>query len=444
MSSMDFTDEQIMQFVDGEATQDLANKLEKARENNKELNSRIYKFQLANTVMLKHTQEKKEMPELFYARLRKKRIEQEESLDERTNVGFFFRNFGRTAIAASIAAFGVLFATGAYQLQVTSNNNLARDFYSSFEQSDKLQQAISAVKMANVGDFIEKENSLRKKSIDLGSQPIRTLSDSIEGDLGITVYLNKNLTYKLNKGDFVVTGAKLEIQIKGLGNGIVTLIYQDSKGEKQVILDRKPIKRGEVKSLGPYTVIGPEGLDYIQYVFASDDNTKEVQSELIDFTVLRNGEPTLKNEVADFMAVPRSLFSRAVQIQLGNKIIDQSVLSIADDLSDNNNDKNKTATPIWQRNGKFYIDANDNGYANIISSRNSIDNEWRISLDRNNNRIIDGLGTVSVDDNGIYAFRWLLDENEDGVVDKVAIDSDGDWKPEKIYFLYPKGSTFNF
>ena len=97
-----------------------------------------------------------------------------------------------------------------------------------------------------------------------------------------------------------------------------------------------------------------------------------------------------------------------------------------------------------RRNGKFYIDANDNGYANIISSRNSIDNEWRISLDRNDNRIIDGLGTVSVDDNGIYAFRWLLDENEDGVVDKVAIDSDGDWKPEKIYFLYPKGSTFNF
>ena len=67
------------------------------------------------------------MPELFYARLRKKRIEQEESLDERTNIGFFFRNFGRTAIAASIAAFGVLFATGAYQLQVTSNNNLARE-----------------------------------------------------------------------------------------------------------------------------------------------------------------------------------------------------------------------------------------------------------------------------------------------------------------------------
>ena len=41
MSSMDFTDEQIMQFVDGEATQDLANKIEKARENNKELKATI-------------------------------------------------------------------------------------------------------------------------------------------------------------------------------------------------------------------------------------------------------------------------------------------------------------------------------------------------------------------------------------------------------------------
>ena len=126
------------------------------------------------------------------------------------------------------------------------------------------------------------------------------------------------------------------------------------------------------------------------------------------------------------MAVPRSLFSRAVQIQLGNKIIDQSVLSIADDLSDNNNDKNKTATPIWQRNGKFYIDANDKGYANIISSRNSYNNEWRISLDRNDNRIIDGLGTVSVDDNGIYTFRWLLDENEDETYDFIGHDYDND------------------
>ena len=75
MSSMDFTDEQIMQFVDGEAPQELVNKIEKARVKNSELEARIYKFQLANTVMLKHTQEKKEMPDLLYARLRKKRIE---------------------------------------------------------------------------------------------------------------------------------------------------------------------------------------------------------------------------------------------------------------------------------------------------------------------------------------------------------------------------------
>ena len=236
---MDFTDEQIMQFVDGEATQNLMNKIEKARVKNSELEARIYKLQLANTVMLKHTQEKKEMPELFYARLRKKRIEQEESLNKKSNTSFSFRNFGRGAIAASIAAFGVLFASGAYQLQMTNNENLAQEFYASFKLNDKNDQAVSAVKMANVSDFIEKEKTLRKKSIDLNTQSNRTLSNSIEGELDITVYLSKNLTYKLKKGDFVVTGAKLGIQIKGLDDGIVTLLYQDSKGEKQVILDRK-------------------------------------------------------------------------------------------------------------------------------------------------------------------------------------------------------------
>ena len=29
---------------------------------------------------------------------------------------------------------------------------------------------------------------------------------------------------------------------------------------------------------------------------------------------------------------------------------------------------------------------------------------------------------VGINDRGKYSFRWLLDENEDGVVDRVAID----------------------
>ena len=99
---------------------------------------------------------------------------------------------------------------------------------------------------------------------------------------------------------------------------------------------------------------------------------------------------------------------------------------------------------IWQKDGKFYIDVNDNGYANIISYQNSDNDGWNISIDRNSNRVIDGFGMVSVDQNGKYSFRWLLDENEDGVVDRVAIDNNGDWQTDKAYPLYPKGSSFSF
>ena len=142
---MDFTDEQIMQYVDGDASPELASNISNARVKDKELEARIYKFQLANTVMLKHTKEKKEMPELLYARLRKKRIEKEESLEKKKRARFSFGNFGSGAIAASIAAFGIFIGTGAYQLQTTSNESLAREFYSSFQAGERSDQGVDVL-----------------------------------------------------------------------------------------------------------------------------------------------------------------------------------------------------------------------------------------------------------------------------------------------------------
>ena len=159
MSRMDFTDEQIMQYVDGDASPELASNISNARVKDKELEARIYKFQLANTVMLKHTKEKKEMPELLYARLRKKRIETEESLEKKKWARFSFGNFGSGAIAASIAAFGIFIGTGAYQLQTTSNESLAKEFYSSFQAGERSDQLVNEIKLANVGAFLEKEKS---------------------------------------------------------------------------------------------------------------------------------------------------------------------------------------------------------------------------------------------------------------------------------------------
>ncbi len=437
---MKFTDEQVMQYVDGEAGVELKTKIMKALEKkDKELEEQVFRFQLANTVMLKHSKEKKEMPELFYAKLRRKRLEKEGSLDKSSNSAYSFKNFGRLAFAASIAAFGLLFA---YQSQQTNNENLAREFYSSFKADNRSDDFLETIKLANVNDFIEK--STKMKGVVKGTGTPKTLSNKIDGDLDITVYLQKGFSYRLENGDFAVIGSELGIDLQGLNSGLVTLIYQDSTGEKQVLLDRKPIKKGERKSLGMYEIVGPKGLDYIQYIYSSDDGSTEVQSDIIKFTILENGANFMGDAAKDFMSVPASLFSRTVEVQLGDKIIDESVLSFAEDVPDSNEEIKKADTSIWQKDGKFYIDVNDNGYANIISYQNSDNDGWNISIDRNSNRVIDGFGLVSVDQNGKYSFRWLLDENEDGVVDRVAIDNNGDWKTDKAYPLYPKGSSFSF
>ena len=437
---MKFTDEQVMQYVDGEAGLELKTKIMKALEKkDKELEEQVFRFQLANTVMLKHSKEKKEMPELFYAKLRRKRLEKEGSLAKSSISAYSFKNFGRLAFAASIAAFGLLFA---YQSQQTNNENLAREFYSSFKADNRSDDFLETIKLANVNDFIEK--STKMKGVVKGTVTPKTLSNKIDGDLDITVYLQKGFSYRLENGDFAVIGSELGIDLQGLNSGLVTLIYQDSTGEKQVLLDRKPIKKGERKSLGMYEIVGPKGLDYIQYIYSSDDGSTEVQSDIIKFTILENGANFMGDAAKDFMSVPASLFSRTVEVQLGDKIIDESVLSFAEDVPDSNEEIKKADTSIWQKDGKFYIDVNDNGYANIISYQNSDNDGWNISIDRNSNRVIDGFGLVSVDQNGKYSFRWLLDENEDGVVDRVAIDNNGDWKTDKAYSLYPKGSSFSF
>ena len=437
---MKFTDEQVMRYVDGEAGLELKTKIMKALEKkDKELEEQVFRFQLANTVMLKHSKEKKEMPELFYAKLRRKRLEKEGSLAKSSISAYSFKNFGRLAFAASIAAFGLLFA---YQSQRTNNENLAREFYSSFKADNRSDDFLETIKLANVNDFIEK--STKMKGVVKGAGKPRTLSNKVDGDLDLTVYLQKGFSYRLENGDFAVIGSELGIDLQGLNSGLVTLIYQDSTGEKQVLLDRKPIKKGERKSLGMYEIVGPRGLDYIQYIYSSDDGSTEVQSDIIKFTILENGANFMGDAAKDFMSVPASLFSRTVEVQLGDKIIDESVLSFAEDVPDSNEEIKKADTSIWQKDGKFYIDVNDNGYANIISYQNSDNDGWNISIDRNSNRVIDGFGLVSVDQNGKYSFRWLLDENEDGVVDRVAIDNNGDWKTDKAYPLYPKGSSFSF
>ena len=114
-------------------------------------------------------------------------------------------------------------------MQTTSNESLAREFYSSFQAGERSDQLVNEIKLANVGVFLDKESSLKKKGLERKSDKQRTLSGDMKGTIDITVNLKKDFSYKLENGDFVVTGAELGIDLKGLSSGLITLIYQDSK-----------------------------------------------------------------------------------------------------------------------------------------------------------------------------------------------------------------------
>ena len=64
----------IVWYVDGDGDEHVGKKISQARKSDASLEERIYKFQLANTVMLKHVQENKSMPDEFYNELRKRRL----------------------------------------------------------------------------------------------------------------------------------------------------------------------------------------------------------------------------------------------------------------------------------------------------------------------------------------------------------------------------------
>ena len=56
-----------------------------------------------------------------------------------------------------------------------------------------------------------------------------------------------------------------------------------------------------------------------------------------------------------------------------------------------------------------------------------------ISLDRNGNQKIDAvIEIITVSDKNL-SYRWFIDDNEDGVVELIANDADGDWIIEDIY-----------
>ena len=56
-------------------------------------------------------------------------------------------------------------------------------------------------------------------------------------------------------------------------------------------------------------------------------------------------------------------------------------------------------------------------------------------VDRNGNQKIDALVEINNIKKDTLLLKWFLDENEDGVVDKVAYDDNGDFKIDIVHSL---------
>ena len=450
---MEFTDEEIMQYVDGDVDQYVEEKISQARKSDASLEERIYKFQLANTVMLKHVQENKSMPDEFYNELRDMRIAKESGRSTGRNVLPFrklIKNVSGLAVAASVAFFA-FFTTSQYQ--IASSQNLARDFYASFESLDVLEDNTEQLRIANVDSYLMARLKLNKKSLEQNSKDVKVVLEpkKLSKSLEIEVRLGKDNSYSLTNGDFVSLGSKLLLYVTSKKKGFVTLTYFDSANEKQVILDRKPISKEETKALGPYSVVGPIGSDYIQYIFDTEETIDgkdviKVESEIVNFKVISHENNFFTSAYREFSAKPLSLFSNKVNIQLGERVFEQSMLkltSFGGKKISVSSSADKSA--IWRKDGRFFIDVTDDGFANIVTYNNMNENSsWYISIDRNSNRVLDGVGIITLNKDKSYNFSWLLDENEDGVPDTVAMDKDGDWEIDTTHALYPAGSSFKF
>ena len=90
---------------------------------------------------------------------------------------------------------------------------------------------------------------------------------------------------------------------------------------------------------------------------------------------------------------------------------------------------------IWEKNNSIFIDVTGDSFANIVSI-NLQGNEGSIlTIDRNGNQQIDAIITPFKIADGRIFYQWLLDENEDGKVDLLANDCDGNWELDQIFPL---------
>ena len=133
------------------------------------------------------------------------------------------------------------------------------------------------------------------------------------------------------------------------------------------------------------------------------------------------------------------LFSRKTSIKTKGTNIDIKALKVTAFGQTELADVSENIKPaIWEKNNSIFIDVTGDSFANIVSI-NLQGNEGSIlTIDRNGNQQIDAIITPFKIADGRIFYQWLLDENEDGKVDLLANDCDGNWELDQIFPLLNK------
>ncbi len=482
-NSKTFSDKQVMDFTDGNADEKtkvaINTVLKFGNTTSKKLAKRIDEMKIANSAMLLSTRKKMEMPKDFSEKLKELEKSKKNNVVEFIARPRAYINYiSSGAIAAAVAAFVFLFASPFQQ-----NQNIAQGFFASLEKTrvnDKnyfsspiMMQA--ALNLDKYSDNKPKTIMRGGKNFSSGPSTEEKKSDENEKRLNLETVNKDNQTsvkentsdnlfsisvkptlssneYNLRNRGVVSIGAKIKLKFKAPSAGSVNFIYTDALGKTSRIIKQKLYSSSEMFTR-EFDVTEPIGQETLQFIFESEKNKIEegksaaIISEFITYSVIKPKIAFENFEALDFEKKP---FFGTADLQKSEKRTSLSKFS-KDFLAVTSfgetflKGSKKQKEKIWQNDNSVFIDLTGDGLSNIIVTernkreKSALDliahSEVIMLVDRNGNQKMDALVEINNIKQDTLLLKWFLDENEDGVVDKVAYDDNGDFKVDIVHSL---------
>ena len=488
--NMKFTDQEIMQYVDGHLNIKLSQRIKKASETDISLRKKIQSFKLANTAMLLYVDEninaplksEAEIPEIKYVDTPKNKSNSNTLLSSISSIidNVFnknFNSFGPAFAAAAVICFGFIGVQTPSYLQ----NNIARDFYKSFstlnseiDYKNNIQE--EKIIVANLNNYFDKKQKIVKRGLDLTKpedesennlpKSLIIPSDNITTDIGtindrlqkekkslpknlekfckdcaefsIMVETNDGQIVKnLPIGGLVSLGSKMTIFFSSTIEGKLAVTYSNAKGEKTQVFStfEQPIGGGEIKKVGESIITTPIGLEHLQS-FLEAENTSQIYTDLFHFVVI-DPKANLYTDAYNKFSKIETGYKLKSFLKIGDNTIKLSDILVNKFGKDQLLDENKLTKPtISKSKNKYFVDLSGDEFPNLIAvdSNNDGINDY-ISLDRNGNQKIDAVVEIVPKSNKTMSYRWFIDDDEDGKAELIANDLDGNWEIELSYAL---------